>query len=61
VIAIFLGWAILSETITPVVLVGAAIIVASVAFIVRKESKPDTEGDTTETAASPAFVGADAQ
>ena len=37
VVAVFLGWIILSESITPVMLVGAAIIVASVAFIVRHE------------------------
>ena len=38
VIAIFLGWLVLSEEITPVIFVGAAIIVSSVAFIIRKES-----------------------
>jgi drug/metabolite transporter (DMT)-like permease len=38
VIAVFLGWAILSEQITPSILVGAAIIVASVALVVRQES-----------------------
>jgi hypothetical protein len=35
---VFLGWAILSEQITPSILVGAAIIVASVALVVRQES-----------------------
>ena len=59
VIAILLGWAILSERITAIVLVGAAIIVASVAFIVRKESQPEIKQDTSESA--PAFAGADAQ
>jgi drug/metabolite transporter (DMT)-like permease len=39
VIAIFLGWALVSEEITPLVLVGAAIIVGSVAFTVRQESQ----------------------
>jgi drug/metabolite transporter (DMT)-like permease len=39
VVAVFLGWIILSETITPLMLVGAAVIVASVAFIVRHEVK----------------------
>ena len=39
VIAIFLGWLILDETITAVTLVGAAIIVASVAVVVRAESR----------------------
>jgi drug/metabolite transporter (DMT)-like permease len=38
VIAIFLGWAILSEDITVWIVAGAAIVVASVATIVRKES-----------------------
>jgi drug/metabolite transporter (DMT)-like permease len=38
VIAIFLGWAILSEQITVSIVAGAAIVVASVAAIVRKES-----------------------
>jgi drug/metabolite transporter (DMT)-like permease len=38
VIAIFLGWAILSENITTTMLVGAAVIVCSVAATVRRES-----------------------
>jgi drug/metabolite transporter (DMT)-like permease len=38
IIAIFLGWAILSEEITVSIIAGAAIVVASVATIVRKES-----------------------
>ncbi len=38
IIAIFLGWAILSEEITISIVAGAAIVVASVATIVRKES-----------------------
>jgi drug/metabolite transporter (DMT)-like permease len=48
VVAIFLGWLILDERITVTTLVGAAIIVASVAFIVRKETgtKPVPVEDT---------------
>jgi len=38
IIAIFLGWLVLSEEITPVIVIGAGVIVASVAFIIRKES-----------------------
>src|ERR687888_2306561 len=38
VVAIVLGWLILDEVITPITLVGAAIIVASVALVVRIES-----------------------
>ncbi|MDQ4095600.1 MAG: EamA family transporter [Actinomycetota bacterium] len=45
VVAVFLGWIILSETITPLMLVGAAVIVASVAFIVRHEVKVKREAD----------------
>jgi drug/metabolite transporter (DMT)-like permease len=48
VIAIVLGWAILSEEITPLVIAGAAVIVASVAAVVREESGP------TEKPAGPA-------
>jgi drug/metabolite transporter (DMT)-like permease len=38
VIAVFLGWLILNEKVTLTILAGAALIVASVATIVRKES-----------------------
>jgi drug/metabolite transporter (DMT)-like permease len=46
VIAVFLGWAILSEEITPYVVAGTAVIVASVAFVVlspaeRAPAAPD--------------------
>ena len=37
-IAIFLGWAILDERVTELVLLGAAIVIASVAVTVRKET-----------------------
>ena len=40
VIAILLGWLILDEKFTTTIVLGATIIVASVAFIVRKESAP---------------------
>ncbi|HEY8771008.1 MAG TPA: EamA family transporter [Thermoleophilaceae bacterium] len=43
VIAIFLGWAILNEEITPAVTAGAAAIVLSVAAVVRHESSPKRE------------------
>ena len=38
VVAIVLGWLVLDEVITPVMLVGAAIIVVSVALVVREQS-----------------------
>jgi drug/metabolite transporter (DMT)-like permease len=40
VVAIFLGWWILNERITASVLIGATVIVASVAFIIRKDAVP---------------------
>jgi drug/metabolite transporter (DMT)-like permease len=40
VVAVFLGWLILNEQITPTMVVGAALIVAAVAFVIRKESRP---------------------
>jgi drug/metabolite transporter (DMT)-like permease len=39
VIAIFLGWLVLDETISAVTLAGAAIIVTSIAVVVRVESR----------------------
>ena len=38
VVAIALGWLILNESITPLTLLGAGIIVASVALVIRVES-----------------------
>jgi drug/metabolite transporter (DMT)-like permease len=46
VIAIFLGWAILSEDVTPTTIIGAAAIVVSVAAVVRREGEP-AEPDPT--------------
>ena len=61
VIAIFLGWLILSESITTTILVGAAVIVSSVAFIVSKESSgghAETEADDADAPAEAALAGA---
>ncbi|MGH2748983.1 MAG: EamA family transporter [Actinomycetota bacterium] len=54
VIAVFLGWAILSEAITAMLVVGAAIIVASVAFIIQKETPPEPHPEPTP---APQHVG----
>jgi drug/metabolite transporter (DMT)-like permease len=43
IIAMFLGWIILSEEITAAMLVGATVIIASVAAIVRKEGERHAE------------------
>jgi drug/metabolite transporter (DMT)-like permease len=40
VIAVFLGWLVMAEPITPLILAAASVIVVSVAFIVRKEAEP---------------------
>lgn len=45
VVAIFLGWLILDETITTTIVVGATVIVASVAAIVRMESRAQARRD----------------
>jgi drug/metabolite transporter (DMT)-like permease len=45
-VAVLLGWALLSEEITAVMLAGAALIVGSVAVVVRRES--GTAGDAAE-------------
>ncbi|MDQ3982897.1 MAG: EamA family transporter [Actinomycetota bacterium] len=59
VIAIFLGWLILSESITTTILVGAAVIVSSVAFIVSKESRPArAEAGDADAPAEAALAGA---
>lgn len=55
VIAMFLGWVILSEEITAAMLVGAGVIIASVATIVRKESEKHAE----VVEPKPAFVPAE--
>jgi len=45
VVALFLGWLILSEDIRPSSLIGAAVIVASVAFVVTRESADVAAGE----------------
>ncbi len=42
VVAVALGWAVLGETITPWMIAGAALILASVALIVRRQRPPST-------------------
>jgi drug/metabolite transporter (DMT)-like permease len=54
VVAVFLGWIILSERITVRVVAGAAIIVASVAGIVRQEAKVAAPAETAQTPGRPA-------
>jgi drug/metabolite transporter (DMT)-like permease len=44
VIAILLGWLLLDETISPATFAGAAIIVLSVAVVVRLESRSRSSG-----------------
>lgn len=59
VIAIFLGWLILSESITTTILVGAGVIVSSVAFIVSKESgSKRARADDADAPAEAALAGA---
>jgi drug/metabolite transporter (DMT)-like permease len=58
-IALVLGWLILSEEITVTMLVGAAIIVASVAGTVRRESRKQPAPDEEGVEPTPAMAGAD--
>lgn len=55
VIAVMLGAVILSEEITVTVVAGAAIIVASVAFTVRRESEAELEDTLAAPAGAPAL------
>ncbi len=50
VIAVALGWAVLSEPVTPLTLAGAAVIVSSVAFIVRLEGTSAPAAEAAEGA-----------
>jgi drug/metabolite transporter (DMT)-like permease len=61
VIAIFLGAIILSEEITAFILVGAALIVASVAFIVSKESTAPRRKRSVDAAPEAALAASDVQ
>lgn len=60
VIAIFLGWLVLSEEITPAIFIGAGIIVTSVAFIIRKESASKAIPEAIEAPAGE-LAGAEAR
>jgi drug/metabolite transporter (DMT)-like permease len=60
VVAIFLGWWILHEEITANVLIGAAVIVSSVAFIVRKEAVPSRLPEPEPAEPGSALASADA-
>lgn len=57
VIAIILGWLILDETITPLTLVGATIIVGSVAVVVRVEAMRGKAARTASTGRSGSASG----
>jgi drug/metabolite transporter (DMT)-like permease len=64
VVAIVLGWLVLDEVITPVTLIGAAIIVVSVALVVRIESlrtDREREPDRLPDAGTPAALERDGE
>src|SRR3712207_2730335 len=44
VVALILGWAILSEEISPTMLAGAIVVLASVAVAARRQEGPDNQG-----------------
>jgi drug/metabolite transporter (DMT)-like permease len=53
VVAVLLGWAVLSEDLTPSILLGSTIVVASVAFVIRRESRTPREPERVPRAAEP--------
>ena len=59
VVAVFLGWLILSEEITVAMLAGAALITASVAFVIRKESPAVSRQTAAERSPVPAAASGD--
>jgi hypothetical protein len=63
VVAVFLGWALLSEPVTSAIVAGGAVIVLGVAIVVSAE-RPKLSGDVgagegceTDTRAQPAITG----
>ncbi len=58
VVAVILGWAILAEEITPVMLAGAVLIVASVAVVVRHEAA-SRSGSSREASSLPTAAQAE--
>jgi drug/metabolite transporter (DMT)-like permease len=54
VVAIFLGWLILSESLTPIILVAAGVIVAAVALIVNREARAASAANEGGAQAIPA-------
>jgi drug/metabolite transporter (DMT)-like permease len=56
VVAILLGWAILSEELTTSILVGSIVIVVSVAFVIRREARPVEEPKGSIPESDPAYV-----
>ena len=61
VIAVFLGWLILSEEITPWVVAGTAVIVAAVAFVVMSSAEKPPEPGYSESGGKSAAASASAR
>lgn len=57
VVAIFLGWLILAEPLTPAMLLGGAMIVLAVALVIRTESRPARKAQLANVPASAAIGG----
>jgi drug/metabolite transporter (DMT)-like permease len=58
VVAIFLGWLVLNEQITPAIVIGGAMIVVSVGLVVRTESRPAASVAVPITARASAHASA---
>jgi drug/metabolite transporter (DMT)-like permease len=59
VVAVFLGWLILAEPITALLVTGAALIVVAVAFVIRQETRPRAADTVSGAAPLPAAALAD--
>lgn len=59
VVAVFLGWLVLSEAVTPAIVIGGSIVLASVALVIAAERRPRRVGarPRTPTTEEPAPAG----
>jgi drug/metabolite transporter (DMT)-like permease len=57
VVAVFLGWLILSEAVTPAIVLGGLVVVVAVAIVVSSERKPRVRVAEPERGPEPAKIG----
>ena len=57
VVAVFLGWLILSEAVTPAIVFGGLVVVVAVAIVVSSERRPRVRVAEPEPGPEPAKIG----